>query len=375
MNLYRPYALQAWHPSAPTAQSAGHSPPASSQAHSKSRSTSPDDPKSAASSDHGDPPNPRERCIDLATELITLLCDTHDEAVRLDPAPQGPSFIFHFTYFAFAAAVALAGGLAQDPPHPRAKELLKYIDRAVAMLEASRDVNHGFVAGEAGAASRAATVLAALRKLGRWDERFGEGSGKAAAGDATSRAGTRAVGEGTFGFAMPYGGSASFPVDPTRFATDVEAGAAAGYSYGSLRLPQGSSSTAIPFLNAATEAPSPFPSTFAGITRQQNQPTRHQHQHQQQASTSAPSGAAGHVRPSFEHTTGFGALGAFVGGMAPVEFGVPTQRAGNGVQAQMVVPFDMLQHSDSFEIDWAAFMDAGGWSGAAGGNGYTAGRS
>ena len=47
---------------------------------------------------------------------------------------------------------------------------------------------------------------------------------------------------------------------------------------------------------------------------------------------------------------------------------MPTQRAGNGVQAQMVVPFDMLQHSDSFEIDWAAFMDAGGWSGAAGGN-------
>ena len=124
-----------------------------------------------------DPTQPFERCLEVAAELIRVICDAHDEAARLDPAPPMPTFLFHYVYFVFDAAVALAGGLSSDidPPHPRACELLALIDRAVVTLAAARDANAVYDQAEARAPSRAIEILAALRRVGRWDERFGSG--------------------------------------------------------------------------------------------------------------------------------------------------------------------------------------------------------
>ena len=124
-----------------------------------------------------DPTQPFERCLEVAAELIRVICDAHDEAARLDPAPPMPTFLFHYVYFVFDAAVALAGGLSPDidPPHPRACELLALIDRAVVTLAAARDANTVYSEAEARAPTRAIEILAALRRVGRWDERFRSG--------------------------------------------------------------------------------------------------------------------------------------------------------------------------------------------------------
>ena len=347
MNLHRPFSLMA--AQSLSSQSDTHPPPSLSRARSKSRSASPAS-TSTADSTPADPHHSRERCISLALELVQVLCDAHDEAVALDPSPAVPAVVFHYCYFVFDAAVALAGGLAQDnPPHPRARECLAAIDRAVAMLEASRAANVAFADDEASTASRATTILAALRKAGRWDERFrsnGAASPTASAPAAASSA-TAPVPQHGFGFAMPYGGSATFPAELTRFGVGVASGSAPGTSAsGSSYDPQPSLPTTLPFFNPRA-LPSSFgdgsgsgvPDTFAtGMSAFSGQATY---------IPSAGTSAFGGVSQAQQQLQQLGGESAGVQGSIPV-----------------VNPFDMLQHSDSFDIDWAALMPSpSGWTG------------
>ncbi|KAI1789684.1 hypothetical protein LXA43DRAFT_1096105 [Ganoderma leucocontextum] len=121
----------------------------------------------------------RERCIETAMELVHVLSDANEEAARWGIEPQVPVVLFHYAYFVFDGAVALVGALSQDPPHPKAEECLDLIYRAMQMLAPVAAIRQAHEsdsarAGEADTASRALTILAALRKAGRWDERFGK---------------------------------------------------------------------------------------------------------------------------------------------------------------------------------------------------------
>ena len=65
-----------------------------------SKATSTISPPSSA-----DSTQPFERCLEVTVSTY----DAHDEAARFDPAPQMPTFLFHYVCLVFDAVVALAG--------------------------------------------------------------------------------------------------------------------------------------------------------------------------------------------------------------------------------------------------------------------------
>ncbi|CDO76771.1 hypothetical protein BN946_scf185028.g22 [Trametes cinnabarina] len=155
----------------------------------------------------------RERCIELAMELVRVMCDAQEEAAGWQPDPQQPAMMYHYAYFVFDGAIALVGAFSQEPPHPKARECLTLIDRAMRMLhwcvEATR--NAGGRDGEGETANRAITVLNALRKAGRWDERFRkdetrpDGDGSPGYQDSRQERSEEAVQDGMFSYGQPGG--------------------------------------------------------------------------------------------------------------------------------------------------------------------------
>lgn len=134
-------------------------------------------PPSKTSSRPGSPAwkrvNPsRERCIELAIELTSILCHYHREILTKPPSER--VFPNMFSYFLFDGAVALAGALSQVPPHARATECLDLIDNAMSCLRNIAETSKDAVDGESETASRALKVLAALRRAGGWDLDEGE---------------------------------------------------------------------------------------------------------------------------------------------------------------------------------------------------------
>ncbi|CAL1698140.1 unnamed protein product [Somion occarium] len=113
----------------------------------------------------------RERCIELAIELTSVLCQYHTK-IAGQPLTERVLPIM-LPYFIFDGAVALAGALSQVPPHPRASECLELMDNAMVALHEIADATKGAVDGEGETANRALKVLAALRRAGGWglDER------------------------------------------------------------------------------------------------------------------------------------------------------------------------------------------------------------
>ncbi|KAL4253796.1 hypothetical protein ABKN59_002976 [Abortiporus biennis] len=109
----------------------------------------------------GAPKSSREQCIQAAISLTRLLCNHHDvhqrEKVGRRIAPNT------FSYFVFDGAVGVMGALSQIPPHPQREECIQLIDRAIQVLQ---DVAHFMKAvdGERATATRAITILSALKK-------------------------------------------------------------------------------------------------------------------------------------------------------------------------------------------------------------------
>ncbi|KAM5537388.1 hypothetical protein V8D89_008907 [Ganoderma adspersum] len=283
----------------------------------------------------------RERCIDAAMELVRVLCDAHEEAARWGARgePAVSAVLFHYAYCAFDGTVALVGALSQDPPHPKAGECLGLIYRATRMLEEIRLAHEQDTGrrGEANMAARALTILAALRKAGRWDERFGRKDGapfachltdtQSHAAAASTLAGAPAPElpanlHGLGGFPPPLAGN--LPFDPAQFG-------GAGFD----AQPQPSTSAAIPFLNAGGQAPAMFPCA-AGLL--------------QSAAMDQEAGQRGDLRD----------LGLYVSLMAPLPMDPCWSR---GTAQSMSTPFEMLQNSEN-DIDWGAVMNSVGDTGA-----------
>ncbi len=274
----------------------------------------------------------RERCIDVAMELVRVICDGDEEAARWGAEPRLSCVLFHYPYFAFDGTVALAGALSQDPPHPKAGECLDLIYRAMGMLEGIKRVHDADSAreDETDAASRALTILAALRKAGRWDERFGRKGRAPPACDLAAD-----IAPSTFPAESPvdlYGLAAGgFPLAGTR-PFDPTQLSSAEFEV----RPQPSASAAIPFLNADRHTSSMFP--CAGPTNT--------------LSVGMETGQGEVMRD----------LGVYMSLMAAapsIDLGEP-----RGIAQSMVMPFDMLQNSEN-DIDWGAVMnsasDTGNW--------------
>ncbi|KAH9943764.1 hypothetical protein B0H21DRAFT_810161 [Amylocystis lapponica] len=236
-------------------------------------------------------PNPsRERCIELAIELVRVLCQAHADTADW---PTTPTLMFQYTYFVFDGAVTLAGALSQTPPHPRARECLDLMDRARGMLEACVGYAQGAHDGEGDIAQRALTVLAALRKAGGWgrcnselkpDKRAtpplrGEGAEKRMEAPSSSD------GASEFSFSPP----SQLPVP------DLPA------SY---------------YVGGGAQSPAPMP----------------------------------HFEPSYTS-------------LCPIPFeGQPLIMSGLGAGCPgMMLPYDMLQNSGEFEMDWARVAGIDGW--------------
>ena len=283
----------------------------------------------------------RERCIDAATELVRVLCDAHEEAARWGAhgEPAVSSVLFHYAYCAFDGSVALIGALSQDPPHPKAGECLGLIYRATRMLEEIRlaHTQDAGRSGEANMAARALTILAALRKAGRWDERFGRKGGapftchladiQGHAPASTLAAGAPAPElpanlHGLGGF-PPLAGN--LPFAPTQFG---------GAGTFNAQAQASTSTAAIPFLNTAGQAPAMFPGA-AGL---------------QSAAMGQETGQRGDMRDQ----------GLYVSLMGPLPMDPCWPR---GAAQSMSMPFEMLQSSEN-DIDWGAVMNSAGDSGA-----------
>ena len=286
----------------------------------------------------------RERCIELAMELVTVLCDAQEEAARWDTDPPVPFVVFHYAYFVFDGAVALIGALTQDPPHPKARECFRLIDRATRLLERCKEANRGATDGEGDMASRAVTVLGAFRKAGRWDERFSDGAAAGAHsngphGRSAHNSATRGTAESPTTSSNPFSYSSTMPIAGSSSFSPFSELAAMGSA-----CPIGPPTSSFPFLNSGRPGPSMPPLPMPGPI-------------QMQSSASMPV-LFGDVR---EPGTGLDASIA-----APImDFGAGTS-AGVGAKSSMqtmVMPFDMLQNSDSYEIDWAAVMGSDGWPG------------
>ncbi|KAI0670229.1 hypothetical protein C8Q78DRAFT_1090356 [Trametes maxima] len=263
----------------------------------------------------------RQRCIELAMELVRVMCDAQEEASVWQPDPQLPAMLFHYTYFVFDGCVALAGALSQDPPHPKAQECLALIDRATRMLQWCVDVtkdlqNHD---GEGETASRAITILDALRKAGRWDERLRKDKTRGrdeSASPPTKASPATPVEQRDLERVWPYK-QANLQGIPM-------------FNTASFTAPQ---SNPIPFLNTA-----PVPSfPFGGAMQMESSATM------PMTFTAAGDGRDfGSSMMSDLDTSGGGA------------------RGGTSLQT-MGMPFDLLQGAQSYDVDWSAFAEIQGW--------------
>ncbi|KAH9920875.1 uncharacterized protein BXZ73DRAFT_91886 [Epithele typhae] len=267
-----------------------------------------------------------QRCIELAIAQVRFICDAADEAAALrEPEPSPVHTLFYYTYFAFDAAVALAVALAQNPPLEHGREYLALIDRAIKHLEDSRAANVGFVMqGEIGIADRALTILAALRKRGRWDARFGDSAPRPDSAPRWPQHRPRAPPRRP----LPVRSGRTDPrarLRPLLLQRPRVHPAPAPTARGGVRARPGPASV--------------FPLAFSP-------PGLHIH-----ASSAQPPPPPPGAFP----------YGSFMANPAPADFGLRSQRAGGQPQLP-IMPFDMLQHSGNPEIDWTALMGASGWN-------------
>ncbi|KAI0354319.1 hypothetical protein OH77DRAFT_1405549 [Trametes cingulata] len=264
----------------------------------------------------------RERCIELAMELVRVLCDAQEEAASWEPDPQLPAVLFHYAYFVFDGSVALVGVFSQEPPHPKALECLELIDRAVRMLQwcvastksmPNRD-------GEGETASRAISVLTALRKAGRWDERFRKRKPNGV--EDSSVASIEASPQTTQDYASA----------PYAQATGMSAPETSVYNGTSYTAQE---ANPIPFLTT----PSTFPSfSFPSLLQTQSSATMPMsYGDGRDFSTTMPG-----AMPGFDM---MGTNGA----------------RGTANMQSMGAPFDMLQGGESFDVDWSTFAEIQGW--------------
>ncbi|KAI0659660.1 hypothetical protein C8Q70DRAFT_915208 [Cubamyces menziesii] len=299
----------------------------------------------------------RERCIELAMELVRVMCDAQEEAAAWDPDPELPAMLFHYAYFVFDGAIALVGAFSQVPPHPKAQECLGLIDRALKMLnwcvEATK--SSGGTEGEGETASRAITVLNALRKAGRWDERFrkdgngrkqrDEGSGSSAQSSPQEPPLDGAVQDSLFPFTQPAG--VTLLTDAARYGV-----ATAGYSTGTMDgggqipyLAAGAGGTMNGGMGMGSASTFSFPGALQG---------------QSSATMPMPFGDVGR---DFGILTPAGSGSGSGGGSSMTGLegggGVGTAAGGGSRGAQSM--FEMLQGGESYDVDWSAFAEIQGW--------------
>ena len=289
----------------------------------------------------------RERCIELGMELVRVLCDAQEEVAQWD-TEQLPFVVFHYAYFVFDGAVAIVGALSQQPPHPKAHECLALIDRATRMLEKCKAANGGATDGEADVSSRAITILAALRKAGRWDERFGTGKTGEDAPSPPEK--THTPPSSSSASSSPSSSpSLSDPCMAWSGPAESTAGAGAGASSwpGSLAsvvtmpfAPGPPSFAELAGMNAAFAPPTSTNSAFPFL----NAP--------RQNAAFPPMPGPLHVESHSQPT--------YYGGEAPAAMAAPVMEFGGATNKTnlqtMVMPFDMLLNSNSYDIDWDAVM-------------------
>ncbi|RPD63295.1 hypothetical protein L227DRAFT_561459 [Lentinus tigrinus ALCF2SS1-6] len=277
----------------------------------------------------------RERCIELGMELVRVLCDAQEEVAQWD-TEQMPFVVFHYAYFVFDGAVAMVGALSQQPPHPKAKECLALIDRATRMLEKCKEANSGATDGEADVSSRATTILAALRKAGRWDERFGVKTNGALA-SSPEKAPTPSPSSSNASTSRS-GSVESQPAEWDSFSAMVTMPIAPGPP----------SFAELSGLNAAFAPPmhSAFP--FLNAPRQN--------------SSFPPMPGPLHVESSHSQTSCYGDAGVGQVPMAAPVMELDGATHKTNLQT-MIMPFDMLLNSNSYDVDWDAVMGSTGWSG------------
>ncbi|KAI0830223.1 hypothetical protein BC628DRAFT_1408371 [Trametes gibbosa] len=301
----------------------------------------------------------RERCIELAMELVRVMCDAQEEAAQWEPDRELPALLFHYCYFVFDGVVAVAGAFSQEPPHPKARECLALIDRAVRMLQwcssATRDLPNRD--GEGETASRAITIITALRRAGQWDERFRRDrtGRRKESGNAVASASGSGSGSGSSGRSSnsPQAPAAEPPVaSQPGYAESLSMADAHlftnGYSAAAAPTMATTATTTesnpIPFLTA----PGPFSSFgFQGFGAQA-----------QTASTLA-------TIPMFGGGANSGASGDFgtlpAGGTTGLALDTSAVPGGTLGMQTMGMPFDMLHGGESFDVDWSAFAEIQGW--------------
>lgn len=114
----------------------------------------------------------REKCISTAMVLTRLMCEFQDQLKQL-PKPCRLVDASTFTYFTFDGAVACAGALRQNPPHPKKDEAIALIDKAIAVLKEIAGAGLA-LEGACEAAKRGVVVLKTLKKAAGCDEHEGE---------------------------------------------------------------------------------------------------------------------------------------------------------------------------------------------------------
>lgn len=109
----------------------------------------------------------RERCIEAAIELTSVLVDYYNEIStwpsHLRSMPTG------FQYFLFDGAVALVGALSQVPSHPQFATCLSLMGQAMGVLEELATSSGGSDDGDGEVAKRGNAILKALMRAGSWD--------------------------------------------------------------------------------------------------------------------------------------------------------------------------------------------------------------
>ncbi|KAI0092289.1 hypothetical protein BDY19DRAFT_929331 [Irpex rosettiformis] len=130
-------------------------------------------PSSNTDSKHLNPS--RDKCIQTAVVLTRLMCDFQDQLEQL-PNPCRLVDASTFTYFIFDGAVACAGALTQNPPHPKKDDCFALIGRAISVLEDIAGAGMTFE-GACDVARRGVVVLKTLRRAGGCD-RHGDERGE-----------------------------------------------------------------------------------------------------------------------------------------------------------------------------------------------------
>ncbi|KAH9852903.1 hypothetical protein C2E23DRAFT_729689 [Lenzites betulinus] len=302
----------------------------------------------------------RERCIETALDLVRVVCACKDEAARWEPLLAAT--LFHYTYFAFDGAVALMGALSQDPPHPKAQEGLELIDRATGMLSGCVETivrmtqMSGEVEGEGDMARRAIHVLEALRKAGRWDERFRKGTrvGPGAGGSTQGNSSYASPEQATQGTQM----SSNLNSYPQWTGANLA-------SATSVSAPTGTHNAG-PYLAAAAPAFTPFPSTAPPPPPPTQYPS-FQPPHAQAPSQPPLDPPAESVFPAL-HDFSSSPFGGSPAAAFQTSADLAARAAHGGVQLQTVsMPFDMLARDsrggEGYAIDWSMFEEIQGWPG------------